>query len=147
MNSKARLFIVSLVVVTAMLVGVVASPFSARVAKAQEGKSITVGFAQEPDSYNQWYSTMSFALWTWYLGNANLWDYNEKLEPIPVLVEKVPTVENGLVSKDGKTITLKLKKDLKWSDGEALTADDIVFTLTMLHDKANNFNTAAAFIE
>src|SRR5262249_2693237 len=30
---------------------------------------------------------------------------------------------------DGKTYTIKLKKDLKWSDGKALTADDVVYGL------------------
>ena len=36
-------------------------------------------------------------------------------------------------SEDGLSYTMKLKKGLKWSDGEALTADDIVFT----YDKIN----------
>ena len=31
-------------------------------------------------------------------------------------------------SEDGLTYTVKLKNGLKWSDGEALTADDVVFT-------------------
>lgn len=31
-------------------------------------------------------------------------------------------------SEDGLTYTCKLKADAKWSDGEALTADDVVFT-------------------
>ena len=31
-------------------------------------------------------------------------------------------------SPDGKTWTLKLRKNLRWSDGEPLTADDVVFT-------------------
>jgi peptide/nickel transport system substrate-binding protein len=31
-------------------------------------------------------------------------------------------------SADGKTLTVKIKPDLKWNDGEPLTADDVVFT-------------------
>jgi peptide/nickel transport system substrate-binding protein len=31
-------------------------------------------------------------------------------------------------SPDGKTWTFKLRKNLRWSDGEPLTADDVVFT-------------------
>ena len=31
-------------------------------------------------------------------------------------------------SEDGLTYTMKLKPDLKWSDGKPLTADDVVFT-------------------
>jgi peptide/nickel transport system substrate-binding protein len=42
-------------------------------------------------------------------------------------------VEPGLAmswtnSPDGKTWTFKLRKNLRWSDGEPLTADDVVFT-------------------
>lgn len=33
-------------------------------------------------------------------------------------------------SEDGKSIDVKLKKDIKWSDGEDFTADDVVFTYT-----------------
>jgi peptide/nickel transport system substrate-binding protein len=46
----------------------------------------------------------------------------------PVLLEEVPTVENGLLAEDFSTVTLKLLPDLVWSDGEPVTANDIVFT-------------------
>lgn len=36
--------------------------------------------------------------------------------------------EELTTSKDGLTYTCKLKADTKWSDGEALTADDVVFS-------------------
>lgn len=36
------------------------------------------------------------------------------------------------VSPDAKTITFHLRQDVKWSDGQAFTADDVVFTLNML---------------
>ena len=43
------------------------------------------------------------------------------------------TVKPGLAeswtnSPDGKTWTFKLRKNLRWSDGAPLTADDVVFT-------------------
>jgi len=31
-------------------------------------------------------------------------------------------------SPDGKTWTFRLRKNLRWSDGEPLTADDVIFT-------------------
>jgi peptide/nickel transport system substrate-binding protein len=46
----------------------------------------------------------------------------------PRLVEDIPTVENGGVAEDLKSITWKLKPDLKWSDGTPVTAADAVFT-------------------
>lgn len=46
----------------------------------------------------------------------------------PVLVEEVPTLENGGVSEDLTTITYKLLKDVVWSDGSPFTAADAIFT-------------------
>jgi peptide/nickel transport system substrate-binding protein len=49
------------------------------------------------------------------------------------LDEPTQTVEPGLAefwtnSPDGKTWTFRLRKNLRWSDGAPLTADDVVFT-------------------
>lgn len=46
----------------------------------------------------------------------------------PILAREVPTVENGGVADDGRTITWRLREGVTWSDGEAFTADDVVFT-------------------
>lgn len=50
---------------------------------------------------------------------------------------------NGLLesvtpNEDSTEFTLKLKGNLKWHDGEAITADDIVFTMNTLVDKSQN---------
>jgi len=43
--------------------------------------------------------------------------------------EIIPALaESWVMAKDGKTITYTLKENLKWSDGEPLTVDDVVFT-------------------
>ncbi len=36
--------------------------------------------------------------------------------------------ESWTNAPDGKTWTFKLRKGLRWSDGEPITADDVVFT-------------------
>ncbi|PHQ98277.1 MAG: peptide ABC transporter [Marinosulfonomonas sp.] len=54
--------------------------------------------------------------------------YDETGAIVPWLVDEVPTVANGGVSADLKTITWKLTEGLKWSDGSALTAADVKFT-------------------
>ncbi len=48
--------------------------------------------------------------------------------PVPVLAAEIPGVQNGGISSDGKTVTWKLKPNIKWSDGTDFTADDVVFT-------------------
>jgi len=105
---------------------------------AQEGSTLTVGFAQEPDSMNGFYSSMAFAQWANDLVQASLWDINNELEAVPVLVEEVPSVENGGISEDFTTYTITLKEGLLWSDGTPLTSADLVFTYQMIMDPANN---------
>jgi len=60
--------------------------------------------------------------------------YDENGELVPWLAESIPTVENGGVSKDLTSITWKIKKGIKWSDGTELTADDAVFTYKYCSD-------------
>lgn len=54
--------------------------------------------------------------------------YDETGALVPMLATEIPTVENGGVTADFKSITWKLKPDLKWSDGSAVTAEDAIFT-------------------
>jgi peptide/nickel transport system substrate-binding protein len=113
------------------------------VTRAQDA-TLTVGFAQEPDTMNGYYSTMAFGQWAMDLALSTLWDYDLNAQPVLILGAEIPTVANGGVSADLKTYTIKLKSGLKWSDGTALTADDLKFTLDMIADKANEFAQATA---
>ena len=56
---------------------------------------------------------------------------------IPCLITEVPSVENGLLSADSKSVTFKLLPDVTWSDGEPLTAEDVKFTWEWVTDTAN----------
>lgn len=47
-------------------------------------------------------------------------------------------------STDGKTITITIKPGLKWSDGQALTADDVVFTMGYGPNKTDKMISATA---
>ena len=48
----------------------------------------------------------------------------------PTLAESIPTVENGGVASDLKSLTWKLKKGVQWSDGSPFTAEDHILTTT-----------------
>jgi peptide/nickel transport system substrate-binding protein len=54
--------------------------------------------------------------------------FNPDSQLIPILAKSIPTLENGGVSPDGLSVTWHLREELKWSDGEPFTADDVVFT-------------------
>ena len=55
-------------------------------------------------------------------------DYNPQGQIYPVLVDSVPTLDNGGFAEDLMSITWKLKEGLLWSDGTPVTAEDVVFT-------------------
>jgi peptide/nickel transport system substrate-binding protein len=51
------------------------------------------------------------------------------------LAKEVPTVANGEVAKDFTTVTWNLRTGVKWSDGTAFSADDVVATYTYMCDE------------
>ena len=71
------------------------------------------------------------------------WDREGNL--IPVLAAEVPTVANGGLSKDGKSITWKLKKDVLWHDGKPFTSADVVFNWEYASDPATAATTIASY--
>ena len=111
-------------------------------AKPPERKVITLIWTQEFDTLSPLYTSMWFSTATFQLWDAWAWNFNDKNEAIPYLVKEIPSIENGGISADGKTITLKLRDDLKWSDGEPLTSADFVFTYQMFVDKNNAVSSA-----
>ncbi len=62
-------------------------------------------------------------------------DHENKL--IPELATVIPTMRNGGISADGKTITLHLRPNVKWSDGVPFDADDVAFTISAINNPAN----------
>lgn len=51
---------------------------------------------------------------------------------------QVPSVANGGISADGKTITYHLRKDVRFADGTPLTAQDCVWSIDAINNRANN---------
>ena len=70
-----------------------------------------------------------------------LLDYLPDAQLYGVLIDEVPSLENGLLAEDGLSVTLRLKEGLLWSDGEPVTAEDIKFTVEWV---LNEENTATA---
>ncbi|MDT7953630.1 MAG: peptide ABC transporter substrate-binding protein [Acetobacteraceae bacterium] len=62
------------------------------------------------------------------------WDVEGNL--YPVLAAELPSKENGGLSEDGKSVTWKLRQDVKWHDGTPFTADDCVFNWQYAKDPA-----------
>src|SRR6185369_10931869 len=54
----------------------------------------------------------------------------------PILAAEIPSIKNGGLSADAKSVIWKLKPGVKWHDGKPLTADDLVFNWEYATDPA-----------
>jgi peptide/nickel transport system substrate-binding protein len=62
------------------------------------------------------------------------WDPDGNLKL--VLAAEIPSLANGGLTADGKSVTWKLKPGVKWHDGKPFTADDVVFNWEYARDPA-----------
>ena len=71
------------------------------------------------------------------------WDANGDLKP--VLAAEIPSRENGGLAADGRSVTWKLKRGVKWHDGKPFTADDLVFNWEYASDPATASVTIGSY--
>jgi peptide/nickel transport system substrate-binding protein len=71
------------------------------------------------------------------------WDAGGNLRP--VLAAEVPTLNNGGLGEDGKSVTWKLKQGVRWHDGKPFTADDCVFNWEYAKDPATAATTLGTY--
>lgn len=64
-------------------------------------------------------------------------DFDASGRPVPALLSVVPTRANGGLSRDGRTIVYRLRRDVRWSDGRPVEARDVLFTLSAILDPRN----------
>jgi peptide/nickel transport system substrate-binding protein len=57
--------------------------------------------------------------------------------PVPELIVAIPTLANGGISRDERTIVYHLRRGVRWSDGVPLEARDVVFTVHAILDPRN----------
>jgi peptide/nickel transport system substrate-binding protein len=66
---------------------------------------------------------------------------DEKGRPVPVLASVVPTLQNGGISRDGRTITYHLRHGVRWQDGAPFSSADVAFTVSALMNPQTNITT------
>ena len=91
----------------------------------------------EPVSLNPLYLQGSDAADISALGYSFLTSYDARDAIIPDAAAIVPTSENGGISRDGKRIIYHLRRDIRWQDGQPLTARDVVFTYRAIMNPSN----------
>lgn len=106
-------------------------------------KQIIFGLYQEPDVLNPFIATQYAADEVSKMVVEGLVDVDPDGNYYAVLAKEVPTIANGLVSEDGTTVTYQLREDVKWSDGEPFTCDDVLFTWqAILEPESGAVNTS-----
>jgi oligopeptide transport system substrate-binding protein len=58
----------------------------------------------------------------------NLWRFDDKLNIVPDIATAVPTQANGGISADGLTYTVHLNPAAKFSNGDAVTSKDVLYS-------------------
>ncbi len=107
--------------------GAIVAPATSAPAAPTRGGKVVMALWQSPTTLNDLLGTQTV------VGIVNLF-YIEGMTMVlpdgtraPQLAKELPTLQNGGVSADGKTITYNLKDGVLWSDGKPLTCDDFAF--------------------
>ncbi len=100
------------------------------------GNKLNANLASEPDHLDPALNSSVDGACLAILSFSGLFAYDEEGQLIPELAADMPEV-----SEDGLTYTFKLRDGLKWSDGEKLDAEDLVYSWNRLA----NPNTAADY--
>ena len=70
-------------------------------------------------------------------------DDRERL--IPDLATEIPSLSNGGISADGRTITYHLRRGVRWQDGQPVTSADVAFTFAKIMDPSVNSPGSAPY--
>ena len=98
------------------------------------GDRALIALVQEPGVLNHLFSTQSGSELTQALVQEPMFAISETGEYTPWLAADIPSLDNGLISEDGKTVTFTVKEHAAWSDGEPFTAEDLAFTVEAIQD-------------
>ncbi|MBQ3728475.1 MAG: peptide ABC transporter substrate-binding protein [Spirochaetales bacterium] len=106
--------------------GVYSNPFATKffqyASLSNGSKTLRINLASEPDYLDPALNSSVDGACLAAASFAGLYTYNAQGITSPALAE------GYTVSSDGLTYTVTLKKNLKWSDGSALTANDFVYS-------------------
>src|SRR5437773_2281881 len=103
-----------------------------------EGGTLVVGDWESPTNFSPLFNEEVPAAQIDALLYASLVRLDANLQPVPDLVQRVPTLQNGDVTWDHASgtmdVTYRLRPGLRWSDGQPLTAHDVAFTWKLIVD-------------
>jgi peptide/nickel transport system substrate-binding protein len=124
-RSAARLLALLAILVASLIPGLALSPVRA----SDDKVTFTVAYLNEVDSFNPFLGIEAESFEMWSLMYDSLTGYSlSDMQPEPSLASEWESSEDGL------TWTYTIQDGVTWSDGEPLTAQDVVYTYERILD-------------
>ena len=98
------------------------------------GGIVTFNVSEDPHSLNPLLARSDDERQLAHLCFEMLLDVDAKGRQISALALQVPTLANGGISADGRTLTYHLRRGVRWQDGSPLTSRDVWFTWRAIVD-------------
>lgn len=108
---------------------------------------VFTGLAGEPDSLNPMFSNEADTLNFSHLYMSYLVENDARGNPTGEIAAEVPSLANGGISPDQRTVVYHLRPKLRWQDGDALTARDVVFSYRAIENSRNDVATRIGYDE
>ena len=109
--------------------------------------TLTIGIAQFPSSLHPDIDAEVVKAYAAGFAVRQITAFDPSWKNTCLLCTELPTLENGLAKIEdrsdgskGMAVTIKLKPDLQWADGQPVTAKDIAFTWKLGSNPASGFS-------
>jgi len=106
---------------------------------------LRVGLVQQPNSLDPLHAVQFYENYLAEATSSALVVLDDSGNPSPDLAREVPTLANGGISRDGKTIIYHLRPNLRWQDGVRLTSRDVAYTFARMMDPKTAFPEATVY--
>jgi peptide/nickel transport system substrate-binding protein len=110
-----------------------------------EGKTLRLFYWQAPTIVNPHLSSGTKDMSASRVVYEPLASFDAKGDLKSFLAQRIPTLENGGVAGDGRSVTWKLKQGVKWSDGQPFRAEDVLFTYEYITNPAVGATSASSY--
>jgi peptide/nickel transport system substrate-binding protein len=118
--------------------GMLAATACASTGSHPSGSALTLAQQREPMSLNPALENGTSSMeWGLLLFNY-LVKFDDRGRLVGDLATVVPTLSNGGISRDGRTVTYHLRRGVRFADGAPLTARDCAWSIDAINDPRNN---------
>jgi peptide/nickel transport system substrate-binding protein len=111
------------------------------------GRTLRILYWQAPEHLNPHLSLNSKELDPSRITYEPLASFDKDGNLVPFLAAEIPSLQNGDVAPDGRSVTWRLKRGVRWSDGRPFSAADVHFTYQYATNPAVRADSAGAYAD